>query len=375
MRNTLQHFHVGIFLALVLLVCACQRPTEDPRTGELRGLLGQIPAGAKVFLDPALNALLPDGVAPVAVPALLRGQPDIAPGVALTTVRIPYPPAIYADEVDYLLLPTQSIQALLGCAALTWDPVGRSVGPGTSSYTLWRRMPSPAFADAGTLRPSALVTIPGGTGVVGGIEGQPKRRVEFETFSLEKTEVTYGQYAAFLNALRPPANELAQLTDLGRPENPLQRTADGGYRVPADCADHPMAFVSFAGAQAYCEHLDRHLPTSDQWEVAARGAGTRTYPWGEDDRVSRFANIAGMADGFLVSSPVGSFPQGKSVHGLLDMAGNAYEWTTRDNDVALRGGAWATGPEWARGAAPETNVPHARNNHNGFRCLRAGEAP
>ncbi len=356
-----------ILLSMVFLfLFACDKPPmEDAHTGELRGLLARVPAGEKIFLDSSLQHLLPPGVQGVALPAALRGPREIAPGVGLVKVRLPHPPLVYADEVNYVLLPAQVIEPTFGCASSLWDPVGRSVGPAPTQFALWRRKPDLQFADNAKAKPSTLVTIPGGKALLG---DAPLRASEYKAFAIEKTEVTYGQYAAFLSALAPPATELAIYTDLGRPENPIVREGDA-YRVPADCAAYPAAFVSFAGAQAYCEHFNRRLPPTRLWEIAARGGGERTYPWGEDARVVKYANIAGIADGYQNSSPVGSFPQGASPHGLLDMAGNAFEWTAHEGAVCLRGGSWATSDTWVRCTATETNVPHARNNHNGFRCV------
>jgi formylglycine-generating enzyme required for sulfatase activity len=356
-------------IMLLLLLMGChQQATEDPGTGELRGLLSNVPTGEKIFIDPRFAALLPAGVQAVALPAELRERRQVAPGVEFATVTTPRPPLVYADEVGYLLLPSQAIQSALGCAATSWDPIARNIGPDNVQYALWRKKGELTYAPSGAIKKSELAIIAAGTAVVGGAAGKPETRVKHEAFAIEKTEVTYAQFAAFLTKARPDKAELAIFTDLSRPDNPLERHGDG-YRVAADCGRHPMAFLSFAGAQAFCEYIERQLPRDEQWVIAASGGDGRTYPWGEATPVRKFANVAGLEDGYQGSAPVGSFPQGATPQGVQDMAGNAYEWTAHDGGVCLRGGAWATGPEWARCAMPETNVAHVRNDHNGFRCV------
>ncbi|MDP8225991.1 MAG: SUMF1/EgtB/PvdO family nonheme iron enzyme [Candidatus Lernaella stagnicola] len=357
-------------LVLLLLLLACNRQvTEDPQTGQLRGLLVQIPGGERVFIENSLKHLARAGVRPVQLPSNLIGSSQgPAGGAATAIVRLPHPPAVYASEVNYFLLRSQAIGSALGCASALWNPVGRTVGPQAHEYTLWERRRDLKISRGDKVKPSPLVTIPGGEAWLYDEEAQGLRRVRFDSFAMEKTEVTYEQFAAFLNETKHSENVLAQFTDLSRPDNPIVRK-DDTYGVPAECAAFPMAFVSYAGAQAYCEHIDRALPPDRFWEIAARGATKRPYPWGEDADVSRYANVSGSEDGYINSSPVGSFPRGATKHGLLDMAGNVFEWTSHDRGVRLRGGAWATDARWVLNDANETNVPHARNNHNGFRCF------
>lgn len=107
-----------------------------------------------------------------------------------------------------------------------------------------------------------------------------------------------------------------------------------GSRID-DRLDHPVVHVAFEDATAYAEWAGKRLPTEAEWEFAARGglAGTR-YAWGDlaevDGRVP--ANIwpgtfprLDKGDSFG-TAPVGSFPE--NAYGLVDMAGNVWEWTT-----------------------------------------------
>lgn len=93
----------------------------------------------------------------------------------------------------------------------------------------------------------------------------------------------------------------------------------------AAIAKQPVTGVSYAGAQAYCEWVDKQLPTEAQWELAAGGVQEFTYPWG-NERVVGERVPANVSSGQLMD--VGSFPQGRSPYGAYDMAGNAWEWVS-----------------------------------------------
>lgn len=113
---------------------------------------------------------------------------------------------------------------------------------------------------------------------------------------------------------------------------------------------HPVSAISWNDAIAYTDWLSKKtglpftLPTDAEWEYAARGTDGRAYPWGNEEPDGTRANYAdetfdkyfpgtgqsivhkGVDDGYAITSPVGSFPNGASPFGLLDMAGNVTEW-------------------------------------------------
>jgi formylglycine-generating enzyme required for sulfatase activity len=173
--------------------------------------------------------------------------------------------------------------------------------------------------------------------------------VEVDAFELSRTPVTNAQYASFV-------------ADAGAAPPPHWPAPD----------DHPVVFVDWCDADAYCTWAGGRLPTETEWEKAARGADGRTYPWGDEEDASRAAIGAGLKRGS--TSPVGSHPAGASPYGLQDMAGNVWEWTSTEypgGERVLRGGSYASpGLWWAQCAMRSHSRPQRRQSHIGFRVAR-----
>jgi formylglycine-generating enzyme len=111
----------------------------------------------------------------------------------------------------------------------------------------------------------------------------------------------------------------------------------------------PVTGISHAQAIEIAETLSGRLPTSVEWELMAGGATRRRWPWGDQEWTPELGNL--RDSGLDTTSPVGTYPAGATPEGLLDVAGNVWEWTARatmGGGVALRGGSYASPPLYAR---------------------------
>jgi formylglycine-generating enzyme required for sulfatase activity len=142
---------------------------------------------------------------------------------------------------------------------------------------------------------------------------QPQHTLYLPDYYLAKTPVTNAQYAAFVQA-----------TGHDQPEHWK------GGKPPPGKEDHPVVNVSWDDALAYCRWLagvtgkPYRLPGEAEWEKGARGTDGRIYPWGNRWDATRCNSQESGRD---ETTPVGAFPAGASPYGLLDMAGNVWEWT------------------------------------------------
>ena len=241
-----------------------------------------------------------------------------------------------------------------------------------------------------------LLDIPGGRFVMGDAEGEADeapRSVAIAPFRLMRLEVTNRQYADFVIATghRPQLERPGfgyVWTDRWRsvPDTDW-RHPHGPVSTIADADDHPVVQVSALDAQAFCAWHGLRLPREEEWEFAARGTDGRRYPWGDAPpeeggrRRANFGTVACCAkdatDGYARIAPVGQYPDGASPFGVLDMAGNVWEWTSspfpgRPGFVALRGGGWGNDPYCLRTSYRHANPPNIGLDIVGFRC--AGDA-
>ncbi len=213
-------------------------------------------------------------------------------------------------------------------------------------------------------------------------EGERERAVaRTGAYAITRTPITGRQYAAFLAATghRPPGVDEATWRGyrLVHPFSATARFQWSDARPPRGREEHPVVLVSRADAEAYASWLSEitarrwRLPTELEWEKAARGSDGRRFPWGERFDPARLnSHDAGPFD----TTPVGRYPGGASPFGLLDAAGQVFEWTATGagpGRAIVKGGSWDDrGCGVCRPAARHARPVELRHILIGFRLVR-----
>ena len=215
----------------------------------------------------------------------------------------------------------------------------------------------------------------------------PQRKVYLDAYDIDKYEVTTVQYLKFVLATdRPPL---------------LDWQYDGG-NFQESMASHPVMHVSWHDADAYCKWAGKRLPTSAEWEKAARGEDGRIYPWGNQPAGLSRANfgrtglsgpVRDRPERLLLYPPIISvdkYENAVSPYGIYQMSGNVAEWTAdwydpnyyktapdrnpkgpeRGTQKAFRGGGWVDSTPSVRPAQRNGADPTMKMNWLGFRCAR-----
>ena len=220
-----------------------------------------------------------------------------------------------------------------------------------------------------------LITIPGGSILLG--EGADAHELHVTTFQIGRFPVTAVQYQSFTSQTGHP---------------PPPHWPDG--QLHPLFANHPVSNISWFDALIFCRWLTEiegkiyRLPSEAQWEKAARGQESYIYPWGNTFHKE---NCNTWEAGAAYTQPVDALPQGASPYGVIDMAGNVWEWCStilkdypysavdgrenlsdREAWRVLRGGSWYdTG--WGVRAARRLGSPAAHASQNtGFRIASDG---
>jgi formylglycine-generating enzyme required for sulfatase activity len=231
-------------------------------------------------------------------------------------------------------------------------------------------------------------------------EELPQHSVHLPAYEIGKYEVTRGEYRAFIDAggysnsaywsaegwAWREANRRTQPEYWAAPQN-----WGTGEFIQTD--KHPVVGVSYYEAEAFCAWSGSHLPTQAQWEKAARwtGSAANVYPWGntwDREKCNNYMdkNPAG-GYGMYRTTPVGSYPDGASPSGCLDMAGNVREWcqdgyasypkSPRPFDYSkvyrvLRGGSWLYNPGDGKNKGDRLN--YCRSAYRGSSRLLSGSS-
>jgi serine/threonine-protein kinase len=262
------------------------------------------------------------------------------------------------------------------------------LGAGGATMLVWLRGSSNSTATENSKAAAAkveVVPIPGGTFKMGRsdirldsaelVNQYPAHPVTVAPFYMDKTEVTNAEYADFVRE-----------TKYAAPDS----WADGA--PPPGRERWPVTNVTKGDAEAFAawrskrDGVQYRLPTEEEWEFAARGGGMNLlYPWGAEWR-DGLANVGGASP-----QPVGSFPQGASKDGVLDLIGNVWEWTSSKNSlypgndaatlvegetVITRGGSYSSKPGAAGGITAtrrRATPPNTKHQSLGFRLVRSAQ--
>jgi len=186
----------------------------------------------------------------------------------------------------------------------------------------------------------------------------PRHKVTLDEYWMDKTEVTVAAFRKFVsdtsyvtdgekngNAGWIWSYSINDWKKVDSPDSgPNWKRPLGGKHDPTGIEDHPVTQISWYDAAAYCEWTGGRLPTEAEWERGARGdKDARAYPWGGDQMLGNLLNFGEKSfkcrlcdvhinDNYQYTAPVGTFPAGASPFGLLDMAGNVYEWVQDSYD-------------------------------------------
>jgi formylglycine-generating enzyme required for sulfatase activity len=225
---------------------------------------------------------------------------------------------------------------------------------------------------AGTFKMGSLATDPGAMA-----DEQPQHDVTLSCYNIYKKEVTNAMFNKCVEAG-------ACVPVQARVGNPTSHINDPAF------ADYPVVGVDYNMASEYCAWAGGRLPTEAEWEYAARGADTLTYPWGNSDPVCTLANSKGCLNP-EDTQKVGFLDAGNSPFKIMDMAGNAWEWvfdwyakdgyskstsTDPTGPVAgfwkvVRGGGYNSIPAFLRSASRHSGDPYKPYYNVGFRCVTA----
>jgi formylglycine-generating enzyme required for sulfatase activity len=214
----------------------------------------------------------------------------------------------------------------------------------------------------------------------GWFENETRREVWLPAYAIDRVPVTNADYAPFVaTGHRAPFVTEAEWHSYGllHPYTTVVRFLWHHGQPPSGRAQHPVVLISHADAMAYCTWRGQRagrplrLPSEAEWEKAARGTDGRYFPWGHIFDASR---LNSADSGPYDTVPVGQYPQGQSPYGVLDMAGQVFEWTATPVQLdpprfIVKGGSWDDLPGVTRAAARHARPAELKHILIGFRCV------
>jgi formylglycine-generating enzyme required for sulfatase activity len=304
--------------------------------------------------------------------------------IYLGTVLSNSKPLTMQEKMETLAPPSPTIIPTTGIPGLAPPTSTATPLPPTETFTPLPPSSTPTITPTlgigSTLKSETdgmmMVYIPAGEFLM----GPAKIKVYLDAFWIDQTEVSNAMYKLCVDegACPPPSRET--------------------YKNP-DYAQHPVIWVNWFQAQAYCHWTNQRLPSEAEWEKAARGTDGRLYPWGNDPPASNLVNICDencsyiwkdktINDGYKKTIPVGTLLYGASPYGALDMAGNVWEWTADWFDEkyyfipatanphgaqlgrtrVIRGGSWTDLDQYIQNFHRDDLVPQYTLYNIGFRC-------
>ena len=203
---------------------------------------------------------------------------------------------------------------------------------------------------------------------------------ETKAYRIMATPVTNQQYAVFVAATKHRVPNVDRTTwnsyGLIHPFEETRRFVWRNGKPPQGRENHPVVLVNVADAEAYASWLTQvtghtwRLPNELEWEKASRGVDGQWFPWGNKFDAQRL-NTADK--GFFDTVPVGQYLSGVSPLGMLDAAGQVYEWTATQSGEkrVVKGGSWDDkGCGVCRPAARHTRPMQLKHILIGFRLVR-----
>ena len=347
---------------------------------------------------PLVLAAIEDVEQPVVPPGPVKGLPilnpvwigGIAGGIVLVLTAVFGLRALLASP-ERTPETTLTTIAIASFSTFTPAPVTETPAPPFATFTAeppTEVVATPTLVSAITdSKGTEMLLVPAGSFYMGSEQGalseKPIHVVGLDAFYIDTYEVTNAQYKQCVDDL---------VCDL-----PTNRRAYLDTRV----RDHPVTYVNWDMANAYCAWRGARLPTEAEWEKAARGADLLEYPWGNkfDGNFVNFCDVnctfdwaeKRYNDGYVSTAPVGSYEDGKSPYGLYDMAGNVLEWVAdwynesyysdspRRNPAGpdtgslrvVRGGSWFNNLNNVRTFWRYYLSPGEEVSYVGFRCVVA----
>ncbi len=359
--------------------------------------------------------------------SVVTGSPATGGGTPDEIFTVSAPPGPAKASLAVWLWTVGSVAVAVAVTVGFWTMFGTSHGDGVGRAPAAPKevptpavTPEPASPPPPERCPEGMALVPGGKFFMGSdaadnpalASARPAHKVEVEDFCIDIHEVRMADYAAcstrgdckraFRESMWPQGSTAKKAWVATRAAySELCNEGQPGRD------DHPVNCVTWAQADAYCQHQGKRLPREAEWEFAARGSDGRVYPWGDDPPGPKVLNGCGAEcnawriehglsdtpllypddDGFPGTAPVGSFPAGRTQAGLMDMVGNVFEWTADDFAAypdapnpgkatpgmkVMRGGAFNS--TQAQHAEPALRFGQDQTAHVhavGFRCARA----